>query len=282
MSSPHPFLKWAGGKTKLLPELLKRVPTKFDTYHEPFLGGGALFFALQSSPSIKFKGSVLSDINPDLARTYIAVRDEVDGVVKALRDHARNHVKFGKEHYLCVRALDSDFLSEVDCAARMIYLNKTCFNGLWRVNKKRQFNVPMGKFKKMPTICDEDNLIACSGALHGVTILYVGFEVPLLHSVGKKDFVYLDPPYVPLSEMSDFTSYAKEGFGPAEQKALALAVEKLDVRGTQFLLSNAGCPKVKELYKGYKIEEVSMRRNINSKAASRGAIVEYLVSNSKT
>lgn len=276
MNDPKPFLRWAGGKTKLLPELLARVPATFKTYHEPFLGGGALFFAL---PTTK---AVLSDLNPTLVRTYIAVRDEVEEVIRLLRNHAHAHKKHGLNHYLAVRAICSDLIEDEACAARMIYLNKTCFNGLWRVNKSGQFNVPMGKFKTPPTICDEENLHACSRALRDVEIYCLDFK-QLLLNVKRDDFVYFDSPYVPLSKMSDsdqrsFTSYTKEGFGPKDQAALAEVVRQIDAQGTRFLLSNAGSPVVRKLYDGFKIEEVLMRRNINSKADSRGSVVEYLIS----
>jgi len=270
----RPFLRWAGGKTKLLPELLSRVPATFKTYYEPFLGGGALFFALQP------KKAVLSDANPDLVRTYLAVRDDVEKVVYLLQEHARLHEKHGIDHYIAVRAVCSYSMEDFSCAARMIYLNKTCFNGLWRVNKSGQFNVPMGKFKNPPTICDEENLHACSRALSDVEICCSDFKASC-EGIEREDFAYLDPPYVPLSKMSDFTSYTKEGFGSKDQETLAETVRKLDAQGAHFLLSNAGSPKVKELYTGFKIDEVFMRRNINSKANSRGHVVEYLVSSSR-
>jgi len=279
MSDARPFLKWAGGKTKLLPELLARVPSFFDTYYEPFLGGGTLFFALQAqSFRPRFK-AVLSDVNPDLVRSYIAVRDEVDKVVRLLKKHRLMHEKHGAIHYQVVRNLDSNHMSGADCAARMIYLNKTCFNGLWRVNKSGRFNVPMGKFKSPPTICDEDNLRVCSAALANTEILCCPFHHQLIPDhIERGAFVYLDPPYVPLSETSNFSSYTKEGFGQSDQLSLSHAVRNLKDKRVPFLLSNSGSAEVRKLYKNFKIEEVLMRRNINSKAGSRGPVVEYLIS----
>lgn len=272
MADPKPFLRWAGGKTKLLPELLAHVPASIQTYYEPFLGGGALFFALRP------KKAVLSDINPDLVQAYISVRDDVERLLSILKMHAREHTKRGKDYYLKVRALNTTHLSSVEWAARAIYLNKTCFNGLWRVNKKGIFNVPLGKFKTPPKICDEENLLACSEALKGAEIYSCSFDKLIPASCQKGDFVYLDPPYVPLSKMSDFTAYSKEGFGSADQLSLSIAVKEIKKKKVDFILSNAGCPEVKELYKDFKIEEVLMRRNINSKADLRGHVVEYLVS----
>ena len=287
--APHPFLKWAGGKSKLVPELLARVPADVATYHEPFLGGGALFFALGSatrgsatrgsatrgSATLRPAHAVLSDVNYDLVTAYEVVRDDVRGLVRALGRHAKQHAVRGLDYYLEVRA--STPRSDVARAARLVYLNKTCFNGLWRVNKQGKFNVPMGKFKTPPTICDEENLYACSEALRGAAVVCLDFR-EILPDCEPGDFVYLDPPYYPLSETSSFTAYAKEGFGPVEQRALADEVLALDQRGVDFLLSSPDCPEVRELYQDFKLEEVTMRRNINSVATRRGPVGELLVS----
>lgn len=272
----RPFLRWAGGKQRLLPELLQRVPEKFERYHEPFLGGGALFFALRP------KKAVLSDVNPDLVVAYWAVRDKVASVIRCLRRLAADREKEGHlAHYHKVRKLDTLKLTDHYWAARTIYLNKTCFNGLWRVNKKGEFNVPMGRSKSPPTICDEDNLRACSKALQGVEIIHESFENVLRRRVGKSDFVYLDPPYVPVNVggTKSFTAYAKEGFGPEDQKRLAETMRVLkDEKHARVLLSNAGSRKVEELYEGFRIEKVGMRRNINCKSGDRGEVLEYLIS----
>jgi DNA adenine methylase len=272
----HPFLKWVGGKQRLLPELLARAPKKFECYHEPFLGGGALFFAL------KPKRAVLSDINPDLYYTYRALRDNVERVIQLLWDLIDEREKKGHlAHYLKVRKQKRPGLTECAVAARMIYLNKTCFNGLWRVNRKGEFNVPIGKSKSPPTICDEENLRACSAALATADIHHAGFENVLTRNMGRGDFVYFDPPYVPVSRPGmnpSFTAYSKEGFGPPDQKRLSEIMSVLkNERRAHVLLSNAGSPKVKELYAGFKIEEVGMRRNINCQRDGRGEVVEYLI-----
>jgi len=269
----RPFIKWAGGKSKLLPELLKRVPASYGVYREPFLGGGALFFAL--SP----KRAVLSDINPSLYATYRAVQANVEGVIDSLKALEEGHVRGGLEHYLKIRAIDEAQISDgASIAARMIYLNKTCFNGLWRVNKKGKFNVPMGRFASPPTICDEENLRACSGALQGADIVLGDFRETLSRA-RKRDFVYLDPPYVPMSKTANFTAYTKEGFGMTDQQDLATLTKFVVDRGAHVLLSNAGNSTVSSLYPKtmFKIEEVSMRRNINCVSEGRVSMVEYLI-----
>jgi DNA adenine methylase len=268
----RPFLKWAGGKTRLLPELRKRVPSSYGTYYEPFLGGGSMFFDLAPARA------VLSDANLDLVRTYIAVRDDVDGLIDRLLAHARDHALSGKDHYTMVRFLDPRRMTDVNCGARMIYLNKTCFNGLWRVNKSGLFNVPMGKFKTPPTICDEDNLRLCSAALKGKVIDYLRWE-EIEQRVDYGDFVYFDPPYVPVSTTANFTGYTKDRFGPDDQKRLAHLAIRLHRNGAHVLVSNSGTPEVADLYgKGFKISTVRMRRNINCSAGKRGEVNEYLIS----
>jgi DNA adenine methylase len=286
-SGCRPFLKWAGGKTGLLPELLARVPAAVETYYEPFLGGGALFFAL-ASPTLASRTprparAVLSDVNPDLVAAYVAVRDEVGKVVRYLAEHAREHEKHGLEHYLAMRAVDPYLMEGAARAAWTIYLNKTCWNGLWRVNRRGRFNVPMGRFKTPPRILDEPGLRACSAALAGVEVYQCPFHQLVPEHCRRGDFVYLDPPYVPLPRANStrspsFTSYAAEGFGPADQSSLAHAVRELARKKVDFLLSNAGCPEVVKLYAGFEVEEVRARRNINSRGDSRGPVAEYLVS----
>ena len=268
----RPFLKWAGGKAKLAPKLLKRVPSSYGVYREPFLGGGALFFALAP------KRAVLSDINPDLVLTYMTVQRNVQEVIAALKALEAGHVKRGLDHYLDVRTWDSSKAEPVAVAARMIYLNKTCFNGLWRVNKKGHFNVPMGRFASPPTICDEENLRACSAALQGADLWPTDYK-DALYKARKNDFVYIDPPYVPMSTTANFTSYTKQGFGESDQRELAAIAKTLVGRKVHLLLSNAGNEKVIELYPKttFKIEETMMKRNINCVADSRGSVVEYLI-----
>jgi len=270
---PAPFVKWAGGKRAMMPELLKRVPKTFRRYYEPFVGGGALFFALQALGAAD--EAVLADLNQDLTTTYQAVRDDVEGVIVALQKHAKDHSAGPEDYYYDVRS-STRALDAVGTAARFIYLNKTCFNGLYRVNKSGAFNVPFGRYDN-PTICDSDRLRACSQALHGVPVFNTDFRF-VAANAGIGDFVYFDPPYVPLSATSDFTSYTKEKFGPAEQTALRDLALDLKRRGVHVLLSNSSAAR--ELYSGgyFKIEEVQCRRSVNSKASGRGAIVELLIS----
>ena len=277
MSDARPFLRWAGGKQRMVPELLARVPKGFRRYHEPFLGGGALFFVL------KPKKALLSDINPDLVYTYRAVKDNVERVILLLRKLVAEREKQDHlAHYLKVRKQERSRLTECAIAARMIYLNKTCFNGLWRVNKKGEFNVPMGRSKSPPAICDEENLRACSAALQGAEIICTSFQSVLYRNMGRGDFAYFDPPYIPVNAEGatpSFTAYAKEGFGPDDQKRLVEVMKILRYElHARVLLSNAGSEKVRELYAGFKIEEVGMRRNINSNGAGRDEICEYLIS----
>jgi len=271
-NTAHPFLKWAGGKRQLLPELLRRVPATYKTYHEPFLGGGAMFFAL--SP----ERAVLSDANRLLVETYEIVGGQVEALVRSLAGLKRKHVEEGLAHYLSVRKKIP--LTDVSQAARMIYLNKTCFNGLYRVNKNGGFNVPMGKWKKLPEICDEENLRACSQILRSnIELCCRDFRVALLEP-SEGDFVYLDPPYVPTSKTANFARFTSEGFGPNDQRDLATAVKLLKERGVQVLVSNAGNQTVRDLYPAplFKVEEVAAKRKINCQSGRRGDVVEYLIS----
>ena len=269
----HPFLKWAGGKRQLLPELLKRVPASFDTYHEPFLGGGALFFTLRP------KKAILSDANADLTMAYQTVKSQLKSLLLKLHDHETNFERGGLDYYLEIRS-KSTGLPYSATAARMIFLNKTCFNGLYRVNSKGEFNVPMGKWKKTPLICDAENLRACSAALKGdISICCHDYKMALCFPV-KGDFVYLDPPYLPRTESSSFTAFTKEGFGFKEHCELAKWVAKLKERGVHVLLSNAGTKSIRDLYPEpfFKIEEVSGRRSMSCHGDARNRVVEYLIS----
>lgn len=280
MLKAHPFLKWAGSKRQLLPELLARVPEKFTTYHEPFLGGGALFFELAGRSETPMR-AVLSDSNSRLIRTWTTVRDSVGDLVKLLQVHATKHYVDQAKYYYKQRARTKtiDTASNVELAAWFIYMNKTCFNGLYRVNGKGEFNVPMGSYKN-PVICDEENLHACSLALAYSTIECRDFRFLLKRGIAwKGDFVYFDPPYVPLSKTSHFTAFTKGGFTEHDQEELArLAKEVRDHWEAHVLVSNSSAPLVRKLYKGWKIEAVSARRAINSKADKRGEIKEYLIS----
>lgn len=243
---------------------MARFPQTFRRYHEPFLGGGAVFFALEPLRGI------LSDINSDLIYTYRSLRDDVDGVIAALRKHRPTEA-----HFYRVRAQNSDSLSEIQCAARTIFLNRTCFNGLYRVNRKGQFNVPYGRYEN-PTICNEQNLRAVSQALQGADI-----NVASAFHVGRRarrgDMVYFDPPYDPMSSSASFTAYAKQPFGRDEQARLAALFARLANRGVHVMLSNSDTPFIRELYKGFRIDRVHARRAINSRADRRGTVAEVII-----
>lgn len=262
---PRPFLKWVGGKRQLLPELVSRLPKRFGVYHEPFIGGGALFFHLQ--PDL----ACIADVNLRLVRTYRAIRDRVDDVIDVLREYPHD-----KEFYLELRARDIDVCDDVEVAAWFIYLNRTGFNGLYRVNRRNGFNVPFGKYKR-PTICDEPLLRACSEILSGAAILHQPFDC-VLEQARAGDFVYFDPPYVPVSRTSSFTSYAKNGFSLADQARLRDVALELKRRGVKVMLSNSAAPIVHELYaEGFEREVIQAKRSINCKGKGRGKVGELLI-----
>jgi DNA adenine methylase len=266
----RPVLKWAGGKGRLLPELLSRLPDSFHAYHEPFIGGGALFFALAGQG--RLGRAFLSDANPSLIDVYVALRDAVDEVIAALRQHV-----YEREHFYRVRALRPEALSLPERAARVIYLNKTCYNGLYRENRRGEFNVPFGRYKN-PTICDEPNLRAAAWTLQGVAIARRRFST-VLDYAQPGDFVYFDPPYHPLSATANFTSYDRVGFGEADQRQLRDVFATLAERGARAMLSNSDTPFIRELYDGFRVEQVLAARAVNSKANGRGKVAEVIVRN---
>lgn len=260
----RPFLKWAGGKRQLLPELLARLPNQFSCYYEPFVGGGALFFQLQTPRAI------LADINQRLIRTYMGVRDNVEQVIERLE-----HYPYDSSFFYRMREINIDKRSDAEVAAWFIYLNRTGFNGLYRVNRQNRFNVPFGRYTN-PTICDEIALRACSNALAGVELLVSDFE----HAVagaGVGDLVYFDPPYDPLSVTSSFTSYTSKGFGADEQIRLRDVAMKLKKRGATVLISNSSTSFIKNLYENFEIATVSATRMVNSKGNARGPIGELII-----
>jgi DNA adenine methylase len=265
MAAAKPFLKWVGGKRQLLTELRAFVPARFDRYIEPFVGGGALFFDLVPEKS------VLSDVNAEVIDCYTAVRDHVEDLLVALKEH---HYEAG--HYYAVRDTDPGSMSLVDRAARMIFLNRTGFNGLYRVNRAGKFNVPFGRYTR-PRICNEENLRACSAALANAELRVQDFAVAC-EQAARGDFVYLDPPYVPVSRTAAFTAYARGGFGPDEQRRLSAVFGQLSERGVAVVLSNSDVPEVRRLYAGFSIKKVRALRAINSDGAARGRISEVLVS----
>ena len=273
-TTPRPFLKWVGGKGQLLAELLKEVACAepFERYHEPFVGGGALFFELARLSRLGRKQAFLSDNNANLIGAYQGIREGVEGVITRLETHKAQHCK---EYYYAVRAEVPETL--LDRAARIIYLNKTCYNGLFRENSKGKFNVPMGSYKN-PLICDADNLRACAEVLRKTKTEVRPFET-VVAKVKPGDLVYFDPPYVPVSKTASFTSYDRAGFGEESQRRLADVFRTLDTKGARVLLSNSMTGLVKELYSDFTLQRVRANRRVNSRADRRGEIDEALVSN---
>lgn len=266
----RPVLKWAGGKGRLLAELLTRIPTEFNTYHEPFIGGGALFFALAGQRRVG--RAYLADANGPLIDVYLALRDHVAEVIAILNSHV-----YEREYYYRVRAQRPEELSLPQRAARVIYLNKTCYNGLYRENRRGEFNVPFGRYKN-PTICDETNLRAASRVLQGVDIARRPFTTTLDYAKAG-DFVYFDPPYHPLSATANFTGYDRNGFGPDDQRRLRDVFAALGQRGVRAMLSNSDTPFIRELYAGFPVDQVFVARAVNSKANGRGKVAEVIVRN---
>lgn len=275
---PKPFVKWVGGKRQLLAQFRLRnlfPPEKFDpvknTYLEPFVGGGAVFFDLLP------KNAVLSDMNLELVTTYNVIKKDVEKLINALKRH-----KVNKEYFLKIRSKDTSKLSDLEIASRFIYLNRTCFNGLYRVNKSGQFNVPFGK-NKNPLICDELNLRRVSQALKNVTIKHQDYK-EVLKKAKKGDFIYFDPPYYPLSKTASFTSYTKDAFLDKEQIELRDVFVELHKRGCFVMLSNSDAPFINNIYseikdKKIQIHKVEAGRAINSKGSGRGKILEVVVTN---
>ena len=266
----YPIVKWVGGKRQLMFELLKNMPKSYSRYFEPFIGGGALFFELQPD------NAYISDMNEELINLYQVVKDNVDELIDDLSKH-----EVSKEYFLEIRNIDRTEkyaeLSNVERASRFIYLNRTCFNGMYRVNSKGEFNVPFGHYKN-PRIIDENNLLNCSELLKKTEIKCADFT-EILAKVKKGDFVYFDPPYVPLNETSSFTSYTKDGFDIDMQFKLRDVCDELDSMSVKFMLSNSDTKLVNELYSNYKIKKVFASRQINANADGRGKITEVLVRN---
>jgi DNA adenine methylase len=267
-----PFLKWAGGKTQLLPQLAKFYPRRgsVERYIEPFLGSGAVFFHVMAE--VQPRHALLWDNNRELIETFKAVRDDVGQVVKLLTKYRRLH---DKTFYLTMR--EKRPKSAVAVAARLIYLNKTCFNGLYRVNSRGMFNVPFGRHKN-PSLFNDESLRQAAASLAGARIEAEDFR--LLEVEAKPgDFIYFDPPYFPRSKTAYFTAYTRDLFGQPEQEKLAALYRRLDHKGCLLMLSNSATPLIRDLYKDFDIREVSARRNINSRGDRRGAIPELVVLN---
>ncbi len=273
---PKPFVKWVGGKRQLLTQfktLNLYPPSRFDihkgTYYEPFIGGGAVFFDLLPAKA------VLSDLNEELVITYKVIQHDAQKLIESLKKHKNN-----KEYFLKVRALDWKDLSDIETASRFIFLNRTCFNGLYRVNSKGQFNVPFGKYVK-PLICDEENIRKVSKALQGIKIIHSDYK-KTVRKAQEGDFVYFDPPYYPISKTSSFTSYTKESFLENNQIELRDTFAELHKRGCFIMLSNSDTPFINDIYstiKGATITKVRAGRAVNANARGRGKIAEILVTN---
>ena len=267
-----PFVKWAGGKGRLLSQLRPLLPPGVAKMRhvEPFVGGGAMFFSRQP------KRALLTDINPALVDAYHAIRDDVDRVIDALEELAVGHCK---ERYYQVRERYNrpTSLTVPKRAAMFIYLNKTCFNGLHRVNRKGEFNVPFGSYKK-PRILNEAGLRAASHALRAAELRCASFE-DLLETAKPGDFIYFDPPYEPVSTTASFTSYARDGFSREDQRRLAEVFGALDRRGCTLMLSNSDVPFIRDLYRRFEVDIVAAPRAINCDAAKRGKVTEVVVRN---
>jgi DNA adenine methylase len=267
----RPFLKWAGGKRTLLPIILDAAPSSCVNYYEPFFGGGAVFFALKSEKRVQ-RMAYLNDVNEELIETYRAVRDDTSRVIGRLKIHAKLH---DEQYFYKQREKNIANEKSAIIAARMIYLNRTCFNGLYRVNKSGVFNVPFGSYKN-PTICDVDNLESCASLLKKTKLTSFDFE-KVAEKAQAGDFVYFDPPYLPRVG-NEFTSYASGGFSMDDHirlRDVALALKK---RGVSVMLSNSGAQEVYDLYKrGFKIREVKGVRNVGAAGHTRGVMPDVLI-----
>lgn len=270
-----PVLKWVGGKRQLLNDIIPMIPKNCSTYVEPFIGGGAVLFELQP------KKAIINDFNSELINVYTVIRDYSEELIKELQFHKDNNTS---EHFYAVREYDRkpEFFSQmtpIQKAARVIYLNKTCYNGLYRVNSAGQFNSPYGKYKN-PNIVNETVIRAMSKYFNENNIVIKNEDFKeALKGLRRGAFVYLDPPYMPISSSSSFTGYTENGFNEDKQRELKELCDKLDKKGIKFLQSNSDCEFIRELYSGYRIKTIKAKRAINSKGNSRGEINEVLIYN---
>lgn len=264
----RPFLKWAGGKGRLLSQYEPFFPQDFETYYEPFLGGGAVFFHLGT----RGQRAVLGDINPELVNVYRCVRDRPTEVIALLQYHKQHH---SPGYYYQLRQCHN-LTEPIQRAARLIYLNKTCYNGLYRENSQGQFNVPVGRYKN-PTICDPELIHNASQALQRVELSTFSFEHVLNWPITQQDFVYFDPPYHPISPTSSFTSYNRYGFTAKDQQSLAIIFRRLAQKGITVMLSNSDCAFIRDLYHGFRFQPIQAARTINSQGSRRGKVDELLI-----
>ena len=275
--SPKPFVKWAGGKRQLIPTLEKHLPVKFNTFFEPFLGGGALFFhMLEKHDNPKCN---VSDLNSDLILSYVTIRDHIDDLIDSLSNHKKQYDKDSKTYYYSTR--DNDPSDPVEKTSRLIFLNRTCFNGLYRVNSRGKFNVPLGSYTA-PNIVDEENLRLVSAMLESskAVISCRDFN-DVLRYAARGDFVYFDPPYQPVSDTAHFTSYTKNNFTLDDLDKLADVCNELDSRGCMVLLSNSYSKQVEDMFSDGNWHQSTVRANrfINSNAKNRTGHSELLIQN---
>jgi DNA adenine methylase len=272
---PSPFVKWAGGKGSLLPDLLRHVPFHLSNYYEPFLGGGALFFAM-SARNTSFNAH-LSDINNELINTYKIIKDKPDELIQLLSKFQQEYYRSKNMSKYFYEKRDWHPSESLESAARLIFLNKTCYNGLYRVNSRGQFNVPFGRYKK-PKILNAENIRVVSRALQDTSAeLHASDYKTSLSTCGKNDFIYLDPPYQPKSKTSSFTDYTPGGFSERDQAELAEQFEKLVDRGCTVLLSNSETPLTSRLYHRFEVRSVIVNRPINSVGSGRTGYKELIV-----
>ena len=276
-SVPKPIVKWAGGKRQMISVLDSNLPTEFARYHEPFLGGAALSFHILSKHADQ--RCVLSDLNSDLISTYVAIRDNIDELIPLLKDHQNRYTKNSKEYYYMIRS--SKPRSTVTRAARLLFLNRTCFNGLYRVNSKGQFNVPLGSYSH-PNIVNEENLRTVSDVLQSPNIAIECRDFESVMCTAKSgDLVYFDPPYHPVSDTASFTEYTNKDFGYDDLCRLAKLCNQLDRKGCLVMLSNSYSKTVRDLFdsKPWNIQRVAANRVINSNGNKRGGHYELLIKN---
>ena len=268
----EPVLKWAGGKRRLLEQYTRHFKKPFTNYHEPFFGGGAVYFWLRAQGKLEDRACYLTDINPELINFYQVLKGHPEALFGFMLDHQEKH---SEEHYYLTRGLDLSKMSDVERAARLLYLNRTCFNGLYRENSQGKFNVPMGRYKS-PRIYHPEGLTAASAALQPAILecrAYSDVEERALPG----DLVYLDPPYHPLTSTANFTSYTQRSFTEQDQEALALLYTRLTERGVRVLLSNSDTPLIRKLYKKFRKFKIQAARAINSRADRRAKITELLI-----
>ncbi|NIM26493.1 MAG: Dam family site-specific DNA-(adenine-N6)-methyltransferase [Nitrososphaeria archaeon] len=275
--TPKPFVKWAGGKRQLIPVLSRNLPKQMGTYYEPFLGGGALLFHILSERNQQSCG--ISDLNSDLILTYTTIRDKIDDLINSLKNHEKQYKKDSKSYYYSIR--ESSPRSAVEKTSRLIFLNRTCFNGLYRVNSKGKFNVPLGRYTN-PNIVNEENLRSVSQILQSskISIQCRDFE-SVLKDAKKGDFVYFDPPYQPVSNTANFTSYTHKSFTIDDLERLANLCLNLDSKGCKVMLSNSNSNEVEKMFKErrWNIKKIQANRAINSDSKKRTGHYELLIKN---